>query len=271
MTRREFYQSNGYHIEEQLFSPKEVTLLREHYTKLREQGQCPLDDGDPDFFSPDPLKRYPRLMHMHRWDDTSLKWLLDERLNNVLTELLEEAPLAVQTMLYFKPPGARGQALHQDQFYLRAKPGTCIAAWMALEDSDEENGCMQVVPGSHLWPLLCVEKADTTKSFTDIQVPLKPGTSSAPMIMKAGDVLFFHGMVVHGSFPNTSKARFRRALIGHYITSQSREVGRWYFPILRMDGSVIDLEEAPFGDKCGEWEGDSVRMKEGEHHEVLHE
>ena len=66
-------------------------------------------------------------------------------------------------------------------------------------------------------------------------------------------------------------AQLHRAQLAKIFTSQSREVGRWYFPILRMDGSVNDLEEAPFGDKCGEWEGDSVRMKEGEPHEILHE
>ena len=81
-------------------------------------------------------------------------------------------------MLYFKPAGARGQALHQDNFYLRAQPGTCLAAWMALDPCDEANGCMQIVPGSHRWPLLCTEKADTGASFTDVTVPLPPGQES---------------------------------------------------------------------------------------------
>ena len=271
MDRRAFFEKNGYLVVEQLFPPDEVSRLIEHFTKMREAGECPLDDGPPDTSSQDPLKRYPRLMHMHRWDEVGLKWLLDSRLHEVLAEVLNEEPLAAQTMLYFKPPGARGQALHQDQFYLRAKPGTCIAAWMALEVSDVENGCLQVVPGSHLWPLLCVEPADTRKSFTDIQVPLKPGTEPIPVVMKPGDVLFFHGMLAHGSFPNTSKSRFRRALIGHYITSQSTEVGKWYAPILRMDGTVAELSDALFGDKCGVWEGEGVRMKEDEREATLHE
>jgi len=45
--------------------------------------------------------------------------------------------LACQSMLYFKPPGARGQVLHQDNFYLHARRGTCVAAWLALDRSDE--------------------------------------------------------------------------------------------------------------------------------------
>ena len=67
-------------------------------------------------------------MQPHRQDEASLKWLIDERLNTAMTGLLGREPFAVQTMFYFKPPGARGQALHQDQYYLRVQPGTCIAA-----------------------------------------------------------------------------------------------------------------------------------------------
>src|SRR4029079_11521763 len=100
----------------------------------------PGDTAGVDVSSADPLKRFPRMIHMHRWDEISLNWMLDQRLAECMTRLLSVEPVAVQTMLYFKPPGARGQALHQDQFYLRAKPGTCMAAWMALDDCDEENG-----------------------------------------------------------------------------------------------------------------------------------
>jgi ectoine hydroxylase-related dioxygenase (phytanoyl-CoA dioxygenase family) len=190
---------------------------------------------------------------MHRWDDVSLRWLTDPRINACITALTGREPYAVQTMLYFKPPGARGQALHQDQYYLRVQPGTCVAAWMALDDCDEENGCLEVVPGSQAWPVLCTTKADTTQSFTDVTVPLPEGTPIAPVIMKAGDVLFFNGQLVHGSFPNTSLDRFRRALIGHYIEGQAEAVWQWYHPVLRMDGTPLDFGQSPDGSMCGVW------------------
>ena len=47
---------------------------------------------------------------------------------------------AAQSMFYFKPPTARGQALHQDNIFLQAHPETCIAAWIAIDDCDGENG-----------------------------------------------------------------------------------------------------------------------------------
>src|SRR5579883_3046998 len=149
------YEHDGYLIVPALFSKDEVERLKAHYMELRATGEYPGDFGGVDPTSNDPLKRYPRMIHMHRWDEKSLQWMLDKRIGDCLTELLGVPPYAVQTMLYFKPAGARGQALHQDQFYLRVQPGTCMAAWLALDPCDEENGCMQVVPGSHNLPVLC--------------------------------------------------------------------------------------------------------------------
>lgn len=260
------FQQNGYVVSGGLFSPEEIAFYRQHFMKLREEEHpgdfagVPRIDGTSktgDLFyedRPDPLKQYPRMIHMHRWDQASLDFLIADRINEKLTAFLGGTePFAVQTMLYFKPPGARGQALHQDQYYLKVQPGTCIAAWLALDDCDEENGCMQVVPGSHNWDLLCPVKADTTQSFTDVTVPLPEGETPTPVLMKAGDVLFFNGSLVHGSFPNTSADRFRRSLIGHYIVGDAQKVGEFYHPAIHMDGSPVELEVNPGGGSCGVW------------------
>lgn len=252
-TQLEAYERDGYLLVKGLFSREEAERLTEHYMRLREAGSYPGDFGGVDPTSNDPLKRFPRMIHMHRWDETSLRWMIDARLNGVMTALLGREPFAVQTMLYFKPAGARGQALHQDQYYLRVNPGTCMAAWMALDACDEENGCLQVVPGSHNLPVLCTEKADTTVSFTDVTVPIPEGTPVVPIRMEPGDVFFFNGSVIHGSYPNSSKDRFRRALIGHYIAGEAREVARFYHPVLRMDGTEVRLDESPGGGPCGVW------------------
>lgn len=251
-SQQEFYNKNGYVVFEGLFDPEEVSYYRQHFMELRKtqhegdfSGVAATDD--------DPLKKYPRMIHMHRWDKASLEWMTNPRLNQILTALLGSEPYAVQTMLYFKPPGARGQALHQDNYYLRVQPGTCMAAWMALDDCDQANGCMQVVPGSHHWPLLCPIEADTSQSFTDVTVPLTDDLEVRPVTMKAGDVLFFNGQLIHGSFPNTTSDRFRRSLIGHYIEGAAEAVGQWYHPALRMDGSPLELLPSPGSTECGVW------------------
>lgn len=267
---KRLYQENGYVVVGGVFGPDEVAHLREYFMTLRRHGSYPGDLAGVDPRSNDPLKRYPRMIHMHRWDDVSLRWVLDQRLNACMTGLLGAEPYTVQTMIYFKPPGARGQALHQDNFYLRAQPGTCLAAWLALDRCDEANGCMQVVPGSHRWPILCTEKADTSVSFTDVTVPLPPGTDVQPVIMEPGDVLFFNGALVHGSYPNTTTDRFRRALIGHYIEGSAEQVAQFYHPALRMDGTPLELETSRGGSACGVWvERDGAQVVEMAGQEVV--
>ncbi|MBV9867477.1 MAG: phytanoyl-CoA dioxygenase family protein [Abitibacteriaceae bacterium] len=249
-SHRKFYNENGYVVVEKLLSPDEAAFFRDHFMELRETGNYPGDMVADTKQSRDPLKRYPRMIQMHNWDDTSLRWMLDERINQCLTTLLEREPFAVQTMLYFKPPKARGQALHQDNFYLKAQPGTCMAAWLALDPCDEANGCMQVVPGSHRWPILCTQKADTKTSFTDVTVPIPEGQKVEPVFMQPGDTLFFHGSLVHGSFPNSTTNRFRRALIGHYIEGNSQKYNGQAW---RMDGTPVRLAPSDGGGLCGVW------------------
>jgi phytanoyl-CoA hydroxylase len=263
----ESYNRDGYYVARGLYSPAEIEQFRAHYRAMHDR-EAVVDTSRPDaaaaatnaslndvarISDKDPLYSWPRMMMMHRRDPLSMDFLLDPRLNTHLTALLGREPYAVQTMMYWKPPHARGQALHQDQYYLRVQPGTCMAAWLALDDCDEDNGCITVVPGSQNWPLLCLVPSDTTKSFTDVTVDLPPGVTVAPVIMKAGDVLFFNGQIVHGSGPNHSDTRFRRALIAHYIAGDAQEVYRWYKPSYRMDGVEIDLGTSEIGGTCGTW------------------
>lgn len=247
------FDLDGYAVARGLFSAAETAKLRDHYMAARHRTPARHRESGRDATSRDPLRRYPRLAQMHRWDETTLRWLLDQRIRDCLVKLLGAEPYAVQSMLYFKPAGSRGQALHQDNFYLKVEPGTCMAAWMALDRTDSENGCMMVVPGSHDWPVLCTEKADTAVSFTDVTVPLPDPRDAVEVEMAPGDVLFFNGSLVHGSLPNVSADRFRRALIGHYIQAEARKVAQYYHPVLRMDGSVVELDVSEGGGECGVW------------------
>ena len=247
------FARDGYLIVRGLFSPTETATYRDHYMQLNEERRVPGDTRFAGANPTDPLVKYPRMLQMHRWDEISLNWLLDRRIGEALTGLLGVEPFAVQTMIYFKPPGARGQALHQDNYYLRAQPGTCVAAWMALDEIDEANGCLNVVPGSQRWPILCTTQANTQESFTDITVPIPEGTPVVPARMQPGDVLFFNGQLVHGSSANRTQDRFRRSLIGHYIQGDSQQVAKHYHPALRFDGSEVTIDVSPQGSQCGVW------------------
>ena len=93
----------------------------------------------------------------------------------------------------------------------------------------------------------------TRLSFTDVTVPLPPQQEIYPVLMEPGDVLFFHGKLVHGSLPNTTPNRFRRALIGHYITGNAEQVTAFMQPVLRMDGTIVTLRATESGGPCGVW------------------
>ena len=250
-SEKSFYRSNGYLVVKGLFTESECDFWANYFTDMVERGGDGWAEGGVDPTHEDPLKRYPRLLQPHRGDKVAFDYMVDPRINQYLSSFYDREPLAVQTMVYFKPPGARGQALHQDNRYLQAEPGTCMAAWLALEDIDDENGCLEVVPGTQDMPMVCTEKADTTKSFSDVVINL-PGMSAISIHMKKGDVIFFNGSLVHGSGPNKSETRFRRIMVGHYIEGNAEQVAKYYFPVFRMDGSQVEgLQSIEHGGPCG--------------------
>ena len=259
----ETFGQDGFVVVRGLLSPQEAAAMRQHFMDIQRQA---LDADSPlrKYFSPageedsggDALKQFPRIMHPHRFDELSMKMMLDARIESALRELFGEEPLAAQSMFYFKPPGARGQALHQDNFYLKVSPGTCIAAWLSLDLADEHNGTLFVVPGSHHEKVLCPHAADLSKSFTTEEVDIPEGLEAVEVKLEAGDVLFFNGSLIHGSYPNTTQDRFRRAFICHYVGAGTTEMNSGYYPLHSFDGVTLTKGEAQGGGPCGteEWQ-----------------
>lgn len=257
-TRAEHFENDGYLIVKGLLTPGEVQEVGERFQEIHNDGQ-----GIPGKYEPannkeaidkpdDPLNRYPRVGMPHRFDPMSKRYLLHPRVREILTDILGEEPVAAQSMFYFKPPGARGQELHQDQFYLAVEPGTCVAVWIAIDHCDAENGAMMIVPKTNHLDVACPDLADASKSFTKHYV--KPPAGKKPVLveMEPGDALFFNGSAIHGSGPNRSKDRFRRAFICHYATGDARRISHWYKPCLNFEGEEIALETNEAGGVCGE-------------------
>ena len=166
-----------------VFASEEVDAIRAAFMEEIESGvRLGWDDGAP---KDDILARYPRFVQPHRHEDTpvgrlSRQYLLDERLLSIMTALLGPC-LGAQSMFYFKPPTARGQALHQDNISLQAHPETCAAAWIAIDDAGADNGGLIVLPGSHRLEIQCPEEADRESSFTSAGLrPPRSSTRSRP-------------------------------------------------------------------------------------------
>jgi ectoine hydroxylase-related dioxygenase (phytanoyl-CoA dioxygenase family) len=255
------FQQDGYFIARGLLNSAQVAEIRETFMTMAKDGPVQglsefRHGGREAYTSTDPLARYPRMMHPHRHPDKPVgpvarKYMLYPAIGAILAELIGEEALAVQSMFYFKPAGARGQDLHQDNFYLRVAPGSCMAAWIAIDDADPENGGMVVVPGTQDMAIVCPEKSDPAKFFTTEHVNPPAGKREVPAVLKAGDVLFFNGSVIHGSYPNTSKDRFRRALICHYVPASSTALSAGYLEPTRFSGQMVPVPPAQGGGPCG--------------------
>jgi ectoine hydroxylase-related dioxygenase (phytanoyl-CoA dioxygenase family) len=240
-----------------LIAADEIATIRETFMTAAADGPVPGLSDLPRGVTGgnDPLSRYPRMMHPHKHADKdvgrlAMRYMLDPRLRLILADLFGEEPFACQSMFYFKPPGARGQDLHQDNFYLRVKPGNCMAAWIAVDDADAGNGGMMCVPQTAMLDIACPEQSDPSLSFTTEHVEPPPGLEPEMMQLRAGDVLFFNGSVIHGSTPNTSIDRFRRSLIFHYVPQSTKEISHWY-EALGFDGVAHDIAVNMDGGPCG--------------------
>ncbi|MFD2611753.1 phytanoyl-CoA dioxygenase family protein [Paenibacillus gansuensis] len=248
---KDFFEREGYLVVKGLFSTEQVSEIVETFEDISKQTV-------PGYFEPDmeadddPLKRYPRVMHPHRFNETARKYMLHQPVLQVLADLYGEEPLAAQSMYYYKPPGSRGQALHQDNFYLKVEPGNCIAAWTAIDAADEENGGLLVVPKTNTLDISCPDVADSQESFTTHYVKPPKDQKAMPVAMDKGDVLFFNGNLIHGSYRNKTKDRFRRAFICHYANSSAASISSHYRPLYNSRGEEVMLEANPDGGPCGQ-------------------
>ena len=111
---------------------------------------------------------------------------------------------------------------------------TPVSAWIALDDADEENGCMWMVPGSYKWGdqmdfLRTQQHLEQREEFMNIQGFSPPDDSEVkavapqPRPVKSGEVSFHHSLTWHGS-PFNRSDRPRRAIAIHYMTGESRFV-----------------------------------------------
>ncbi len=258
------FRRNGYALARGLFAHSEIEEIKTAFDRIAAGGPIPgyFDQVPADQSDGDPLKQYPRVHHPHRFDDASRRHLIHPGVMACLRTLMGEDVLAAQSMFYFKPPGARGQAMHQDNFYLMVEPQTCVAAWTAIDDADPENGGMYLVEDTANEEIACPGTADPAISFTTHLVPIPKGKRAVPCIMRAGDTLFFNGSMIHGSEPNRSKDRFRRAFICHYVPRSTVRISKFYLPLLSPEGEEVMLEPNTGGGACGKnwldevvWEG----------------
>ena len=151
-----------------------------------------------------------------------------EILKNV-QRLIGEDVYSIHTMYINKPSdlgtGSSRHPPHQDLLYFPIRPAHLICGvWTALQKITIENGCLYVVPGTHTQPLLRHEypkDSVNNKSYFGI-LDVSPDTMMN-VEMDAGDTLYFHPLLIHGSGANLSN-QFRKAISTLYASSQCVDI-----------------------------------------------
>lgn len=142
-----------------------------------------------------------------------------------LAEAFVGPDIALHHTKLFRKPAERGAAfpMHQDWSYFPTIKDSCIAAIVHVSDATDDMGCLRVHPGSHKAGRL----ADSS-GMSDIgEVQRRFSLESAtPVECRAGDVVFFHSLTVHGSRINSSDRVRKTVLAQLYAGDDMVEPGR---------------------------------------------
>jgi phytanoyl-CoA hydroxylase len=154
--------------------------------------------------------------------DERLQRLTEQpRLRRMLDRLIDPDSRLIQDMALLKPPRVGSEKpWHQDTAYFDWLPlGGIVGCWIALDPATVENGCMQVIPGTHNeGPVAHFHHRDCQIADERVQVNRAIAIPLAP-----GGVLFFSGLIHHGTPPNYSSDR-RRALQFHDAAANCRHM-----------------------------------------------
>jgi ectoine hydroxylase-related dioxygenase (phytanoyl-CoA dioxygenase family) len=168
-----------------------------------------------------------------------------------VAEILGHELDCFQSQFIFKNPGVVGQPWHQDSLYFNFTMQPQVGVWVALTRATLENGCLWVLKGSHREPIhrhVPDRRPEANRGYLEIVDHDFAGRE--PVMMEAGDVLFFHSFLMHMSTDNVTGYR-RSAMVYHYGragTQVSPEVpeanvkalqtvNRW-MPVRRTSASV---------------------------------
>ncbi len=133
--------------------------------------------------------------------------------------------LVCSTTLFIKNPKEQGfVSYHQDAKYIGLEPHNWVTAWVALTDSNENNGCMKMWPKSHINIKDHNEKFNEGNLLTRGQtVENVPEDEVKSIELKAGQMSLHHPRVVHGSGINKSNDRRIGFVIQSYIGTNVKQ------------------------------------------------
>jgi hypothetical protein len=177
------------------------------------------------------------------------------------SQLLGGAVRFWHDQLFCKPAHHGGVvAWHQDySYWTRTTPLAHLTCWIGLDDSTRFNGCVQYVPGSHLWPDLPITglTGDMEAIESVLTIEQKARFKPIPIELKSGECTFHHPRMIHGSYNNLTDQPRRATVINVFLDGvrsnsddpllegvpgipKGRKMGGRFFPLL------FDPNQFPF-------------------------
>lgn len=206
--QKTFFERNGYLIGlPPVFAPEEVRQMNaglEGLMKLLRPGE---DSKE-----------------IREWHESS-RFLYDICMNETILDYVEDllGPFYLWASNFFiKEPHSKATvAWHQDAYYWPLDPHESLTVWIAMDDVDEENAAMQVIPGSHNVGLLKHSRAKETDSVLTLECEKGQfrEDSAVSLVLKAGQISIHDDNLVHGSPANRSNRR-RAGLTARYSSTK---------------------------------------------------
>ena len=217
------YHRHGYITVEKVFSAKEIDDLRrasdEFVEKSRETTEhTDLFDLEPGHSADQPRLR--RLKSPERHHSAFDKTFRDDRVLDMLEQLIGPGIRHFGSKLNMKSAGF-GSAVewHQDYAFTPRTNDDILVVGVPLDDMDEDNGCLLVVPGSHRGPIYSHHQDGVFVGAVS-----EPDFDPDPVVaveLKAGDISIHHCRILHASRPNTNLKRSRRLYLEQYAAADA--------------------------------------------------
>ncbi|MFJ2768459.1 phytanoyl-CoA dioxygenase family protein [Streptomyces sp. NPDC087300] len=169
-----------------------------------------------------------------------VRMVTDKRLVDI-AEYFLGADVACFTAHYVSKPPYDGRPVlwHQDGAYWKLDPMEALTVWLAVDESKEENGCLRMIPGSHVIPIqpprprTDVPNMLFSQARDELVAEWVAKAGVVTIELEPGDVSIHHPNLLHYSEPNTSAKRRCGLDIGYMAatTSISNE-GLYLDPVL---------------------------------------
>lgn len=214
----DFFKENGYLAGVRVLDDEQIEVLRSELAVLMrpEQAENPLFYEYHHNESEDPDKTLFHALGAWRVSPAFHDLLFHKAVTVPSAQLLDGPVRFWHDQLFVKPARDGGVvAWHQDySYWTRTKPMAHLTCWIGLDDSNEDNGCVHYVPGSHRWNLLRRTNLanDMDAILDDLMPEQRAEFKPVPIVLKKGEASFHHPLMLHGSFENRSD-RPRRAVV----------------------------------------------------------